>query len=168
MNGLRKIKKLFILGIVNLLLKGTHFFSLKRKLLNLCEGIKIGQGTRIVTPINIPWWSVLDIGECCWIGRDFTLEGNGEVYIGNNCDLGPNVICVTGSHDIGGVERRAGKGFNGIISVGNATWIGTRTILLPNIRIGNGSIVGAASVVTKDVLDNGVYAGNPAKKIRDL
>lgn len=168
MNVLKKIKKICVLAIVNTVCAGTHFYGIKRKLLNSCDGIAIGSNTKIVTPIHIPWWSILHIGDDCWIGRDFTLEGNGEVYIGDRCDLAPNVTCATGSHAIGGENRRAGEGFNGIIRIGNGSWVGTRALLLPNTAVGNSCVVGAASVVTKDLESNCVYAGSPARRMRNL
>lgn len=168
MNVWKKIKKRITLSFVNTFCAGTHAWKLKRRLLNGCEGIEIGEDTKIVTPIHLPLHSHLKIGKRCWIGRDFVLEGNGKVVIGNNCDLAPTVVCVTGSHTIGDARRRAGEGYNGTIGIGNGVWIGTRAVLLPNVSIGDGVIVGAASVVTKDLVDNAIFAGNPAKKIRDL
>lgn len=168
MNILKKTKKKIILLIVNTILSGTHMFALKRKLLNKCEGIYIGENTRIVSPIYLPVISVLDVGCNCWIGKNFSLEGNGEVYIGDNCDLGPSISFVTGSHEIGEHPRRAGKGYNGIIKIDSGTWIGAKTLILPDIEIGKGVIVGAASVVTKNLISDNIYAGNPAKIIRRL
>lgn len=168
MNILKKIKKSILLFMINTILRGTHFFKIKRFLLNQCEGISIGKDTKIVAPIYIPIYSNLEIGHNSWIGRNFSLEGNGKVIIGSQCDLGPNVTCVTGSHKIGLKDRRAGEGYNGTVGVGDGTWIGTKAVLLVNNRIGKGCVVGAASVVTKDIEDNGVYAGCPAKLIRYL
>lgn len=168
MNIVRKIEKVAILFIVNKMLRGTHAFNAKRKLLNFCDGVIIEDGSRIVTPIHLPVLSTLYIGKDCWIGRDFFLEGNGEVVIGANCDLAANIVCATGSHEIGSETRRAGEGFNGKIIIGNGSWIGTRTVLLPNIEIGSGCVVGAAAVVTKNLETNAVYVGSPAKKIRNL
>ena len=168
MNGIKKIKKGILITIVNKFLSGTRFFTIKRVLLNQCEGIQIGQGTKVVAPIYIPIQSIFHIGEECWIGRDMTLDRNGEVYIGDNCDLGPEVSFITGSHTIGNADRRAGKGFNGIIRIASGVWLGAKTVILPNIDIGKGTVVGAAAVVTKTLQDNGIYAGSPAKRIRDL
>ncbi len=163
-----KIKKRIIIMLVNTIFSGTHFYLVKRMLLNQCEGIMVGKGTRINTPIRIPAVSEVIIGDECWIGRDFAVEGNGKVTIGNRCDLAPAVTCLTGSHHIGSMERRAGKGYNGAIMIGDGTWIGSRTVILPNICIDKGNVIGAASVVTRDLTPNCVYCGVPAKKIRSL
>lgn len=168
MNIIKKIKKGVLITVVNKFLKGTRFFTIKRALLNQCEGIRIGKGTKVVAPVYIPKQSILLVGEKCWIGRKLTIEGNGEVHIADNCDLGPEVSFITGSHEIGNADRRAGKGFNGIIRIASGVWLGAKTVILPNIDIGKGTVVGAAAVVTKTLQDNGVYAGSPAKRIRDL
>ena len=168
MNILKKTKKKMIISFINAFLSGTHFFSLKRFLLNTNSDIKIGKNTRIVGPIYLPVISCLEIGDNTWIGRNFAVEGNGEVKIGNSCDLGPRVSFVTGSHDEGDQNRRAGEGFNGTITVGDGTWLGAGVTVLPNVIIEKGTIVGAASVVTKNLGSNCIYVGNPAKLLRNL
>ena len=168
MNLLRKIKKSFIIKFVNCFLKGTHFYKIKRHLLNRCSGIVIGKDTKIVGPILLPALSEVKIGANCWVGHHFSIEGNGNVVIGNNCDFAPHVTMVTGSHEIGDSNRRAGKGFNGRIEIGDGSWIGTRTIILPNIIVGSGIVIGAGSLVTKLLQPNKVYGGCPAKEIKNL
>jgi len=168
MNILKRIKKQIILITVNTVFRGTHAFEIKRFLLNMCDGIIVGSGSKIVTPVHIPQMSILEIGNNCWIGRDFTFEGNGIVRIGNNCDLGPNVICVTGSHKIGSTLRRAGEGYNSMITVGNGTWICANSMLLPDASVGNGCIIGAGGIVTKKLPDNGMFVGQPVKLLRKL
>lgn len=168
MNVLKRIKKQIVLGLVNSVFQGTHAFGIKRTLLNCCEGIQIGMGTKIVTPIHVPGVGSLEIGENCWIGRDFSLEGNGKVHIGSNCDLAPAIVCVTGSHEIGDYNRRAGEGYNSGIGIGDGSWLGTRTIILPGIDIGKAVVIGAGSVVTKNLAEGSVYVGNPAKLMRKL
>lgn len=116
----------------------------------------------------MPVYSELEVGDDSWIGKNFSLEGNGKVIIGNYCDLGPGVTCVTGTHKIGKKDRRAGEGYNGTVRIGDGTWIGTKSILLVNNTVGEGCVVGAASIITKDIEANGVYAGCPAKLIRRL
>lgn len=168
MNILNRIKKICILNVINFFFAGTRFFEIKRILLNKCEGVSVGVGTKIVTPLHIPAWSNLKVGNNVWLGRDFTLEGNGTVIIENNCDFGPMVTCVTGTHEIGNEMRRAGEGYNSTIAIGKGVWVGTRTILLPGISIGSASIIGAAAVVTKKVEENELWGGNPAKMIKRL
>lgn len=165
---LDKIKKAIILWICNYILRGVHFFSIKRALLNSCKGISIGKGSCIVTPIHMPLVSELVVGTECWLNRDFTIEGNGKVFIGNNCDLGPTVTMTTGSHKIGDERRRAGEGFCGTINVENGCWLGNRCVILPDCTIGKSSVVAAGAIVTKNISENTLVGGCPAKIIRKL
>lgn len=167
-NKLNKIKSSFFLWLVNHLFKGTHFWKIKRVLLNNCNSIQIGKDTKIVGPIYKPAFSTLKIGDNCWIGRDFFLEGNGTVIIEDNCDIAPCVTFLTGSHIVGDYIRRAGNGFNGKIIVKSGSWLGSRVILLPNIIVNYSTIVGTGSVVTKNLEKNCIYGGSPAKLIKRL
>ena len=159
------LKRKFSFVFINHFFKGTRFFELKRKLLNFA-GYKIGENTKIVGPIFIT--SNLEIGSNCWIGRNFSCEGNGKVIIGNNCDIAPNVTFLTGGHKIGNKKRRAGQGEVYSINVENAVWIGANSTIGRNINIGASSVIAACSCVMKDVDENILIGGVPAKKIRCL
>ena len=164
---LRGIHKKINLFIVNKLLAGPNpkTFERKRRLLNAI-GFQIGRGTKIVGPIEC--WGSLTIGENCWIGKNLCINGNGQVIIGDNCDLGPEVTFQTGNHLIGSAERRAGEGFNCKQEVGNGVWIGGRSTILNDVAIGAGSIVAGCSCVTKNVEENTIVGGVPARKLRRL
>lgn len=108
------------------------------------------------------------------IGRDSTInygvffDSSAQVTIGRRCDIGMQVMFCTGTHKIGGPNRRAGDSLPAPISVGEGTWIGARAIVLPGVKIGDGCIIGAGAVVAADCEPHGVYAGVPARRIRDL
>lgn len=154
-----------ILLVVNIFFSGTHFWRIKRILL-LCCGAKIGKGTKIVGPLYFN--SKLTIGKDCWIGRNLEINGNGEVIIGDNCDFGPNVTLLTGSHLIGDSSRRAGANKTLTIKIGSGVWVGARVTVLGNSIIGDGCVVGCCSLINKNVPDNILVAGVPAKTIRFL
>ena len=139
--------------------------SAKRCLMK-AAGNPVGKGTTIVGPITV--LGTCEIGENCWINRGFVVHGNGHVKIGNNCDIAPEVEFLTGGHQIGDVERRAGHGEIYSIRVGNGCWIGARSTLLVNINISDGSIVAACACVNRDVPKNVVVGGVPAKIVRRL
>ena len=89
--------------------------------------------------------------------------------IGNNVMCGPEVITYTNSHKFDSVTIpmcEQGYTTSKKIRIGNDVWIGARVIILPGITIGDGSIIGAGSVVTKNVPNYSIVAGNPAKIIR--
>lgn len=106
------------------------------------------------------------IGDNTFINYSVWIENN--VTIGNNCNIAYKVTFCTSDHLIGGNYRRAGKSTMGKIQVGDGTWIGAGAIILPGVTIGSGCIIGAGSVVTRDCESNKLYAGNPAKFIRNL
>lgn len=165
-----KIRKVFFVVIrnfVNTFLSGPRFFKLKRKLFNLI-GIKVGKNTKIVAPLHINTEAKLTIGDECWIGRDFKVDGNGKVDIGDSCDFAPEVIISTGSHKIGDKNRRAGTGVNYTTQIGNSTWIGTRCTIIEGSSIGNSCVLGACTLVNKDIKDNALACGVPAKIMRYL
>lgn len=160
--------KRMILYRVNVLLAGTEAksFEKKRKLLNRLDNFEIGEGTKIVGPVEV--FGSLKIGKDCWIGKNLKVNGNGTVTIGDNCDLGPEITFQTGGHEIGDATRRAGAGIVMNQAVGNGTWIGGRTTVLNNVTIGNGCVVTGCACVTRDVADNTLAGGVPAKLIREL
>lgn len=145
---IRHIWKNIALTIVNNFLAGTnpHYFTIKRNLLQSI-GFTIGKGTKIVGPICCT--GSLSVGSNCWIGTNFTVRGNGCVNIGDNVDVGPDVTFLTGTHEIGSWERRAGKGYNCSQSIGKGCWIGAKSVFVNNISVGNSSIVAAAACVCK-------------------
>ena len=160
-------KRRLSIFLVNHIFKGTRprFFKIKSKLLNW-GGYKIGVNTKIVGPIYI--YGNIIIGENTWVGKNFTVNGNGTVIIGNNCDIAPEVIFQTGGHSIGSHEHRAGEGKLFTQTVGNGVWIGGRTTIFNDIQIGDGAVIAGCSCVTKDVKPDVIVGGVPAKIIREL
>lgn len=152
---------------VNKLYAGTaqKHFEKKRKLLNSI-GHDIGENTKIVGPLYTT--ARLVVGADCWIGREFKVNGNGTAFIGNNCDIAPEVSFFLGSHEIGDEERRAGKGYNADIKIGNGCWIGARTSVLCGVEIGDGCVVAACACVNKSLDKNILAGGVPACEIRKL
>lgn len=124
------------------------------KNVSFCPHVVCGGGTNI------------HIGDNTFINYNVWIEDN--VTIGKNCNITYKVTFCTSSHEIGDSIRRAGKSTIGKISIGDGTWIGANSIILPGVTIGSGCIIGAGSVVTKDCESNKLYAGNPAKIIKDL
>ena len=130
--------------------------------------IKVGKNTKVVGPIYISNCACLTVGNNCWIGKNFCIHGDGEVIIGDNCDLGPDVSLITGSHLIGDETRRAGKGRSFKIVVEDACWLGAKASITGDTTVGRASVVGACALVIKDVSANVVVGGVPAKVIKEL
>lgn len=165
--GFGRIKRFFVFKGVNqwyVGLKASH--CVKKNNLLHWYGFEIGENTRIVGPVDID--GMLKVENNVFIGKRFSVHGNGNVVIGDNCDIAPEVTFLTGTHDIGDSTRRAGKGACLQTRVGRGTWIGARSTILPGITIGKGCVIAAGSVVTQDVPDNVLVAGVPAKIKRKL
>lgn len=122
------------------------------------KGIDIQRGARFSRSISI--------GNNSGVGINCILQG--KVIIGDNVMMGPSVWIYTRNHrhDLTDVPMRE-QGFEEEkpVIIGNDVWIGSRVTILPGVKIGTGSIIGTASVVTKDVQSYTVVAGNPAKVI---
>ena len=162
---LKGLRHRYLTFLLNCVYAGTNRFEKKHKIL-IKLGHEVGKGTKIVGPLFCT--GHLKIGENCWIGKNFTVNGNGSVTIGDNCDVGPEVVFQTGGHEIGDASRRAGKGLFFSQTVGNGTWIGGRSTVLNNTAIGNSCVIAGCACVTKDVPDNTIVGGVPAKIIRSL
>ena len=166
---LKGLKKRYYLWRINRLrpFKHTH---LKSKLFNKIPGCSIGKNSTIVGPIYLNGTS-LTIGDDCFIGHDLKCEGNGSIQIGNRCDIAPNVTFLTGSHEIGNKERRAGFGKTLKIIIADSCWIGANTIILgkeDGLVVNESSVVGCASNVLNNVESSTLVAGNPARLIKKL
>lgn len=115
-----------------------------------------------------------DNGENIYIGDNFTGNYNltildiREVRIGNNVMIGPNTLITTVNHPLSPKGRRLHLGIAKPITIGDDVWIGGNVTILPGIHIGNNVVVAAGAVVTKDIPDNTLVGGVPAKFIKGL
>ena len=162
---LKTVKQTLFMFLVNNIFAGAYLFEVKRRLLNEI-GYSLGEGTKVVGPIFCP--GKLKTGSNCWLGRNLTIHGNGTVEIGDNCDIAPDVTFLTGRHEIDSQECRAGEGQPSSISVGEGCWIGTGATLGRNVTIGKGCMVIASACVMKNVPENTLVGGVPARIMKKL
>jgi maltose O-acetyltransferase len=91
-----------------------------------------------------------------------------KVRIGNNCMLAPGVHIYTAAHPLNPTERNSGREFGKPVTIGNNVWIGGGAIINPGVNIGDNAVIASGAVVTKDVPENVVVGGNPAKILKSI
>jgi maltose O-acetyltransferase len=104
----------------------------------------------------------LTIGDDVIINEGCLIELVGRVTLGDGASIGHGVHLLTSTHRLGTGQRRAGLLESGDITVGAGAWIGSKAIVLPNVTIGEGAVVSANSLVSRDVPPNCLVAGVPA------
>ena len=129
-------------------------------------GKPLEENTTVLPPLYIDYGKPVTIGKGCFIQQCCTFFGRGGITIGDDVFIGPKVNLITINHDPDPENRSATYGRPIVIE--DKAWIGINSTILPGVRIGYGAIVGAGSVVTKDVPPMTVVAGNPAKFIKKI
>lgn len=158
-----------VANLVLAFLPASRCFALKSRLLRYA-GMQLGDGVSVNGHTWFYGRGKVNIGENTWIGPRcrFYTDASVTISIGKNCDIAPEVAFMTGSHEVGNSDRRAGRGYCTSIVVEDGCWVGTRVTILGGVTIGKGSVIGAGALVNKDVPPNCVVAGVPARKIKTL
>lgn len=145
---------------------GYHTPDEVRQILGKIIGREVDASVTLLPPFYVDYGKHIKIGKGCFIQQCCTFFGRGGITIGENVLVGPKVNIITINHDPDPENRSATYGRPVIIE--DNVWIGINATILPGVRIGYGAIIGANSVVTKDVPAMTVAAGNPAKIIKEL
>ncbi len=150
--------RLFLIHIVSFHIP----FHIIRKFIFKTAGVKIGKGSTIHMGCRFFEPKGVKIGEDTIIGNNALLDGRSSLHIGNHVDIASDVMIYNSEHDINDPEFKA---ISNKVKIGDYCFIGPRSIILPGVSIGKGAVVCAGAVVTKDVRENTIVAGIPAKKI---
>jgi maltose O-acetyltransferase len=110
----------------------------------------------------------MKVGERVFFNFNCIVLDVAPVVIGSRTMFGPNVQIYTATHPVDHAERSSGREYARPIVIGEDVWIGGSAVICPGVTIGNRSIIGAGSVVTKDIPDDVIAAGNPCKVIRPI
>ena len=126
-----------------------------------------GAGLYIEPPFHCDYGYNIFAGENVYFNVNCVVLDCAPVNIGSNVFIAPNVQIYTASHPLDAELRKTLENAYPV-TIGDDCWIGGNTVILPGIKIGNGCVIGAGSVVTKDLTISGVYLGNPAKLIKKI
>lgn len=137
--------------------------SLLRKLFG-----SVGERPVLQSPFFCDYGYNIHAGDRIEINFDCVFLDVCEIRFGDDCLVGPGVHIYTASHPVSVRERAMGNEFGKPVRIGNNVWLGGRSVILPGVTIGDGSVVGAGAVVTKDVPENVIVTGNPARILRAL
>jgi maltose O-acetyltransferase len=149
------------------ILGGSYFLHNRlRKLLYQTFGLKIDKS--VLRPKLFFYSDKVNIGQGSFVNKGCYFYNTDNVTIGINVYLGPEVMLCTASHKIGESHLRCGEFESKSIFIGDGTWIGARANIMPGVHIGKGCVIAACAVVTADCEPDGLYAGIPAKRIKNL
>jgi maltose O-acetyltransferase len=129
---------------------------------------KVGKNVWIETPFHCDYGKHIEVGDNFFANYNCTILDVGRVIIGNNVMFAPNVSIYTAGHPVHPESRNSGYEYGIGITIGDNVWIGGNVVINPGVHIGNNVVVGSGSVVTRDIPDNMIAAGNPCKIVRQI
>ena len=126
------------------------------------------QNFLIEQPFYCDYGYNISIGENFYANHNLIILDPGKVEFGDNVFIGPNCAFYTPQHPLDSETRNKGLEYAFPIKIGNNVWLGGNVVVLPGVSIGDNSVIGAGSVVTKNIPPNVIAAGNPCKVIREI
>jgi maltose O-acetyltransferase len=129
---------------------------------------KVGENCIVEQPLFCTYGYNTTLGDNVFINVNCKLMDSGKITIGNNVFIAPNVCIITEEHTLDVKRRIQGLEYTHPVTIGNNVWICTGALILPGVTIGDNSVIGAGSVVTKDIPPNSLAVGNPCRVIRTL
>ena len=130
---------------------------------------EFGEGSYIEPPLHANWGGKhTHFGKNVYANFNLTLVDDSHIYVGDNCMLGPNVVLATAGHPINPELRARVTQYNADVHIGKNVWLGAGVVVLPGVTIGDNSVIGAGSIVNKDIPANVVAVGNPCRILREI
>ena len=128
-----------------------------------------GDHCYIELPFHASWGgSHVHFGTGIYLNSNVTMIDDGHIYIGNRVLIGPNVVIATANHPLEPRLRRVEMQYNRDVHIGENVWIGAGAVILPSVTIGKNSVIGAGAVVTRDIPENVLAVGTPARVVREI
>ena len=128
----------------------------------------VGENVWINQPLSLTVGTHVSIGAGTWINAGLTLIDDTTITIGKGCLFGTNVTLCTTGHPIDPEKRAEGYMYSFPITIGDGAWLGAGVIVLPGVNIGKYAVIGAGSVVTRDIPDYTIAVGNPCRPMRKI
>lgn len=126
------------------------------------------EGAFLNPPFYCDYGSHIEVGKNFFANYNCTIIDVAKVKIGDYCQMAPNVAIYTAGHPVHPAARNTAYEYGIEVTIGDNVWIGGNTVILPGVHIGSNTVIGAGSVVTKDIPDWVIAAGNPCKVIRKI
>lgn len=146
-----------------------HPLDREARQIAICELLgKVGENCIIEQPLFCTYGYNTTVGDNFFLNVNCKLMDSGKITIGNNVYIAPNVCIITEEHAMDVEQRLAGLEYTHPVVIGDNVWICAGAIVLPGVTIGSNSVIGAGSIVTKDIPPNSLAVGNPCKVIREL
>ena len=125
-------------------------------------------GAFINPPFYCDYGFHIEVGKNFFANYNCTIIDVAKVKIGDNCQMAPNVAIYTAGHPLHPVSRNSMYEYGISVTIGDNVWIGGNTVIMPGVHIGSNTVIGAGSVVTKDIPDWVVAVGNPCRVIKQI
>ena len=129
---------------------------------------KVGKNLYLELPFHANWGINTYWGDDCYANFNLTLVDDGDIIFGNSVLLAPGVTITTTGHVIEPSLRKKTYQFSERVVIDDNVWIGANSVIMPGVHIGENSVIGAGSVVTKDIPANVVAFGTPCRVIREI
>ncbi len=130
---------------------------------------EIGEGCYIEPPFHANWGGRhVHLGKYIYANFNLTMVDDTHIYVGDYTMFGPNVTIATAGHPILPELREKVYQYNAPVHIGRNCWLGAGVIVVPGVTIGDNTVIGAGSVVTKDIPANVVAVGNPCHVLREI
>lgn len=130
---------------------------------------EVGEGCYVESPFYANWGGHhVHLGKGVYANYGVTFVDDTHIYVGDYTMIGPNVTLVTAAHPIAPELRQKGLQYNLPVRIGRNCWLGAGVVVLPGVSIGDNTVIGAGSVVTRDIPANVVAVGSPCRVLRPI